>query len=185
MSTVLSNWYVLHTYSGYENKVKNSLEKLIESNSLHDYILEIVVPTHETIEKSGNKIKKVSKKVYPGYVFVKMIMSDEMWYRVRNIRGVTGFVGPTGKEAVPLDQEEIRFIESYVAENQDDLYKVGNSVKIKSGILKGKYVVIREVDNKNKRIKASIDVIGNNIVEIDFCQLDRLWNYNYGEVNYG
>ena len=116
----------------------------------------------------------MSKKVYPGYVFVKMIMSDEMWYRVRNIRGVTGFVGPTGKEAVPLDQEEIRFIESYVAENQDDLYKVGNSVKIKSGILKGKYVVIREVDNKNKRIKASIDVIGNNIVEIDFCQLDRL-----------
>jgi len=173
MDDMSYNWYVLHTYSGYENKVKNSLEKLIESNSLHEYILEIVVPIHETIENNSGKIKKISKKVYPGYVFVKMVMSDEMWYRVRNIRGVTGFVGPTGKEAVPLDQEEIRFIESYTDGNRESLYKVGNSVKIKSGILKGQHVIIREVDYNEKKIKASIDVIGTNTIEIDFCKLDK------------
>ena len=93
MGSMLSNWYVLHTYSGYENKVKNSLEKLVESNGLQESILQIVIPTVEYIDKNGEKLKKVTKKVYPGYVFVKMVMSDEMWYRVRNIRGVTGFVG--------------------------------------------------------------------------------------------
>lgn len=173
MSAVLSNWYVLHTYSGYENKVKNSLEKLVESNRLHDYILEIVIPTQESLEKNGDKIKKISKKVYPGYVFVKMIMSDEMWYRVRNIRGVTGFVGPTGKEAVPLDPNEIKFIESYINKSYIESYEIGDVVRIKSGALKGQYVKIKEIDTENKKVKAIIDVIGSNVIEMDFCQLDK------------
>lgn len=172
MDTLLSNWYVLHTYSGYENKVKNSLEKLIESNGLQNFILDIVIPTEEGFEQTGNKIKKVSKKVYPGYVFVKMIMSDEMWYRVRNIRGVTGFVGPTGKEAVPLDENEIKFIESYTAHNKVNDIKIGDSVRIKSGPLKDQHLVIKDIDRENKRIKGSIDVIGSNTIEIDLHQLD-------------
>lgn len=172
MDTSLSNWYVLHTYSGYENKVKNSLEKLIESNGLQNFILDIVVPTEESFEQNGNKIKKISKKVYPGYVFVKMVMSDEMWYRVRNIRGVTGFVGPTGKEAVPLDENEIKFIESYTSHDKLENIKIGDNVKIKSGPLKDQYITIKDIDRENKKIKAAIDVIGSSTIEIDLHQLD-------------
>ncbi len=172
MENSLSNWYVLHTYSGYENKVKNSLEKLIESNGLQNFILDIVIPTQEDFEQTGSKIKKVSKKVYPGYVFVKMVMSDEMWYRVRNIRGVTGFVGPTGKEAVPLGEDEIKFIESYTKSSQLDDLNIGDIVKIKSGALKGQYITVKEIDKDNKKVKAVIDVMGSSIIEIDFHQLD-------------
>lgn len=169
----LSNWYVLHTYSGYENKVKNSLEKLIESNGLHDSILKIVIPTEESVEKNGDKVKTVSRKIYPGYVFVKMIMSDEMWYRVRNIRGVTGFVGPSGKEAVPLTESEIDFMgmrEAFTDVN----YEVGDVVEIKLGALKGHHATVQEVNLEKRRIKAMVDMIGKNIIDMEFSQIEHV-----------
>lgn len=170
MGSMLSNWYVLHTYSGYENKVKNSLEKLVESNGLQESILQIVIPTVEYIDKNGEKLKKVTKKVYPGYVFVKMVMSDEMWYRVRNIRGVTGFVGPTGKEAVPLSEDEINFM-GIREISKETTYSVGDVVAIEVGVLKGHYATVKEVDLSKKRIKAVVNVMGENIVDIEFSQV--------------
>lgn len=173
MESMLSNWYVLHTYSGYENKVKNSLEKLVESNGLQDSILQIIIPTEDSIEKNGDKVKKTTKKIYPGYVFVKMIMSDEMWYRVRNIRGVTGFVGPTGKEAVPLSEEEIKFmgIKDILRE---PVYNVGDAVEIKFGALKGHCATVKEVDSDKKRVKAIVNVMGENIIDLEFAQISHV-----------
>ncbi|MGB4648625.1 MAG: transcription termination/antitermination NusG family protein, partial [Acetivibrionales bacterium] len=102
-----AKWYVVHTYSGYENKVKANLEKIVENRNLHDYIFDIVVPMEEQIEIKDGRKKATLRKVFPGYVLVKMIMTDESWYVVRNTRGVTGFVGP-GSKPVPLSDEEVR-----------------------------------------------------------------------------
>ena len=170
MESISSGWYVVHTYSGYENKVKNSIEKLVESNGLHNDILQIVIPTEESIEKNGNKFKKVSKNIYPGYVFIKMVMNDEMWYRVRNIRGVTGFVGPTGKDAVPLSEHEIDFMGIREISNGME-YAVGDIVEVISGALKGCVATVKEVDLEKKRIKAIVNVMGENIVDIPFSQI--------------
>lgn len=173
MGSELSNWYVLHTYSGYENKVKNSLEKLVESNGLQNSIHKIIIPTEDIVEESGDKIKKVSRKLYPGYVFVNMTMSDEMWFRVRNIRGVTGFVGPTGKDAVPLSEEEINFMGiSEIIENES--YNVGDVVQIKFGALKGQYATIKEVNSDKKRIKGMVNMMGESIIELDFSQISHI-----------
>ena len=173
MDPILSNWYVLHTYSGYENKDKNSLEKVVESNGLQDSILQIVIPVEESVEKNGDKIKKVSRKIYPGYVFVKMVMNDEMWYRVRNIRGVTGFVGPTGKDAVPLSEEEIDFM-GIKESIKDVTYSVGDIVEIKVGALKGHYATIKEVDQEKSRVKAIVSVVGENLIDMEFSQISHM-----------
>lgn len=170
MGSMLSNWYVLHTYSGYENKVKNSLEKLVESNDLHESILQVVIPIEESIEKNGDKVKKITKKVYPGYVFVRMIMNDEMWYRVRNIRGVTGFVGPTGKEAVPLSEQEIELMGIREFDNSH-IYSVGDVVEIRFGALKGHCATVKEIDFTKKRIKAVVNVMGENLIDLEFSQV--------------
>ena len=102
-----AKWYVVHTYSGYENKVKANIEKIVENRKMQDYILDVVVPMEEQIEIKDGKKRATLKKVFPGYVLVKMVMTDESWYVVRNTRGVTGFVGP-GSKPVPLSDEEIR-----------------------------------------------------------------------------
>lgn len=174
MGSVSSNWYVLHTYSGYENKVKNSLEKLVESNGLQNSILKIIIPTEDIVEENGDKIKKVSRKIYPGYVFVNMIMSDEMWFRVRNIRGVTGFVGPTGKEAVPLSEEEINFMGIGEIINNNETYNVGDVVEIRFGALRGQYAVVKEVNLEKKRIKGVVNMMGESIVDMNFSQVSRV-----------
>ena len=101
-----ARWYVVHTYSGYENKVKATIEKSVENRNLQDLVLDIQVPMEEVVEEKDGKQKVVSKKKFPGYVLVKMLMSDESWYVIRNTRGVTGFVGP-GSKPVPLTDEEV------------------------------------------------------------------------------
>lgn len=101
-----ARWYVVHTYSGYENKVKATIEKSVENRNLQDLVLDIQVPMEEVVEEKDGKQKVVSKKKFPGYVLVKMLMSDESWYVIRNTRGVTGFVGP-GSKPVPLTNEEV------------------------------------------------------------------------------
>ena len=102
-----ANWYVVHTYSGYENKVKVDIEKTIENRNLHDQILEVTVPMQDVVEVKNGMRKQVQKKMFPGYVLINMVMNDETWYVVRNTRGVTGFVGP-GSKPVPLSEEEMR-----------------------------------------------------------------------------
>ena len=140
-------WYVVHTYSGYENKVKTDLEKTVKNRELEDYFFDIVVPMEEQIEIKDGKRKANLKKVFPGYVLVKMIVTEESWYIVRNTRGVTGFVG-SGTDPIPLTNEEIRSMgfETSVVEIN---YDVDDSVKILNGALAGFIGTVQEI-NKEK-----------------------------------
>ena len=128
-----ARWYVVHTYSGYENKVKANLEKMVENRNLQDQIIEVVVPMEEQIEIKDGKRKTTLKKVFPGYVLVKMYMNDDSWYVVRNIRGVTGFVGP-GAKPIPLSDEEIVNMGIEQLEVVVD-FEVGDTVKVTNGPL--------------------------------------------------
>ena len=142
-------WYVVHTYSGYENKVKTDLEKTIKNRELEDYFFDIVVPMEEQIEIKDGKRKANLKKVFPGYVLVKMIVTEESWYIVRNTRGVTGFVG-SGTDPIPLTNEEIRNMGFETTIINVD-YEVNDSVKVVNGPLSGFIGTVQEI-NKEKII---------------------------------
>ena len=138
-----AKWYVAHTYSGYENKVATNLEKIVENRNLHDLIQEVKVPTEKVTEVTENGTKEIERKIFPGYVLVKMVMMDDTWYIVRNIRGVTGFVGP-GSKPVPLTDEELEnlgFDKKVVNIN----YAIGDSLRIVGGSLEGCIVPVAEV----------------------------------------
>ena len=168
-----AQWYVVHTYSGYENKVKANLEKIVENRSMQDYIIDIVVPMEEQIEIKEGKKKTTLRKVFPGYVLVKMIMSDESWYIVRNTRGVTGFVGP-GSKPVPLTEEEIRAmgVEEF-APVMD--YNVGDNIKVTSGPLENFIGIVEEINMEKKKVRVSVSMFGRETpVELEFTQLQRL-----------
>lgn len=169
-----AKWYVIHTYSGYEAMVKDSLEKLIENNNLQDKICEIQIPTEETLEEKANGKKKVvERKKFPCYVFLKMIYSNDIWYLVTNTRGVTGFVGPQGRP-LPLTAEEVARmgLESVAMETPAE---VGDEVQIVSGPLEsfsGKVVSINEAGQK---IKVNVEMFGRNTdVEVDFVQVKKI-----------
>lgn len=152
-----ARWYVVHTYSGYENKVKANLEKTIENRNLESLILDIQVPMEESAEEKDGKIKVTLKKKFPGYVIVNMVMTDESWYVVRNTRGVTGFVGP-GSKPVPLTDEE-----------------VGETINIISGALSGFAAIIQEINVEKGKIKALVDMFGREtLAELDFNQVEKL-----------
>ena len=140
-------WYVVHTYSGYENKVKTDLEKTVKNRELEDYIFDIVVPMEEQIEIKDGKRKTNLKKVFPGYVLVKMIVTEESWYIVRNTRGVTGFVG-SGTDPIPLTEEEIRKMGFELTEVNVD-YDINDSVKILNGPLENFVGVVQEINKEN------------------------------------
>lgn len=166
------NWYVAHTYSGYENKVKANLEKIVENRGLGHMICDIRVPVETTVEEtgtseSGKPIKKeVENKIFPSYVLVKMIMTDETWHIVRNIRGVTGFVGP-GSKPVPLTEEEVASIGVEVRVISLD-YGVGDSITVKTGPLKGYIGTVQEISEDKKKIKVLISMFGRETpVELD------------------
>lgn len=168
-----SKWYVVHTYSGYENKVKANLEKIVENRGMQEYIQDIVVPMEEQIEIKDGKKKATLKKVFPGYVLVKMIMSDESWYVVRNIRGVTGFVGP-GSKPVPLTEEEIKSmgVEEF-APIMD--YEVGDSVRVISGPLENFIGIVEEINMDRKKVRVSVSMFGRETpVELEFAQILKL-----------
>ena len=169
-----ANWYVIHTYSGYEALVKDTIEKLIENNNLADTILDIKIPTEETIEEKANGKKKiVQRKILPCYVFVKMVYSNDMWYLLTNTRGVTGFVGPQGK-AVPLTEEEIKKMRLEDKVEHFD-FAEGDSVRIVSGPLDSFIGVIEELDVANQKAKVKVSMFGRETeVELDFVQLDKL-----------
>lgn len=168
-------WYVIHTYSGYENKVKANIEKIIENRNMYDVISEVVVPVSETIEitKSGQK-KSVPKKVFPGYVFLKMIMNDETWYVVRNTRGVTSFVGPGSKPVALTDDEVLTMgIENFL-ETCD--IREGDVVLIKEGAFAKSTGVVKEVNVNKRTIIVNVSFFGGREtpVELDFHQVQQM-----------
>lgn len=144
-----AKWYILHTYSGYENKVAADITKLVENRNLQNLIEEAIIPTvTRTVEKENGETVEVEDKVYPGYVFVKMVETNESWYICRNTRGVTGFVGPEGKPT-PLSEEEVRELEHGRKETPIS-FEVGDRVAIKQGVLEGFEGEIAEIDTENK-----------------------------------
>lgn len=168
-----SKWYVVHTYSGYENKVKANLEKIVENRGMQDYILDIVVPMEEQIEIKDGKKKATLKKVFPGYVLIKMIMTDESWYIVRNTRGVTGFVGP-GSKPVPLTDDEIKAmgVEEF-APIVD--YEVGDTVRVASGPLENFIGIVEEISTDKKKVRVSVSMFGRETpVELELFQIQKL-----------
>ena len=167
-------WYVIHTYASYETVVKNNLEKMIENNNLQDFIFEIAIPTEEDIVEKNGKRKLVERKKFPGYVFIKMIYTDHVWYMVANTRGVTGFVGPQGK-ALPLTIDEIKRmgLEKISAEDFD--IKVGDNVRIISGPLETFIAVIEDVFADKQKVKVKVHMFGRQTpVELDFGQIEKI-----------
>ncbi|MHB1315941.1 MAG: transcription termination/antitermination protein NusG [Christensenellales bacterium] len=166
-------WYVLHTYSGYENKVKTNLEKTIENRGMSDKILEVKIPVEEIVEVKNGKRKIVPRKIFPGYVLVKMILTDDSWYVVRNTRGVTGFVGP-GSKPVPLTDEEIAFMGVENIAIVLDI-EIGQSVLVISGPLENFIGVVESIDNEKQKIRVSVSMFGRETpVELDFVQVQKL-----------
>lgn len=158
MADTEARWYVAHTYSGYENKVKADIENTIVNRNLQDQILEVYVPMQE-VEREGKDSKKlVQQKMFPAYVLIKMFMNDDTWYVVRNTRGVTGFVGP-GSKPVPLTDEEVASmgLMSSVAEAP---FSIGDSVIVTSGIWEDTVGIVRQIDPKNKTVTINIDMFG-------------------------
>ena len=167
-------WYILHTYSGYEAMVQESLFRLIENNNLSEQIVDVKIPTEQTIEEKANGKKKVvERKLLPCYVFIKMIYSNQLWYLVTNTRGVTGFVGPQGRP-IPMKEDEIRKmrLEEFVA---DADFKAGDRISIDNGPLEGFIGTIREVNNETQRAKVSIVMFGRTQdVEFEYIQMQKI-----------
>ena len=166
-------WYVVHTYSGYENKVKANIEKIIENRGMQDVISEVVIPVLDSVEVKNGKKKVVSKKVFPGYVLIKMVMNDDTWYVVRNTRGVTSFVGP-GSKPVPLSDDEIKFMGIEMTRDEIDLFE-GDSVKIISGPFEDSIGMISEVNHNKHTVVVKLSIFGRETpVELDFAQVQKL-----------
>lgn len=169
-----AKWYVIHTYSGYEAMVKDSLEKLIENNNLQENIFDIQIPTEETLEEKANGKKKlVERKKFPCYVFLKMIYSNNIWYLVTNTRGVTGFVGPQGRP-LPLSEEEvIRMGLVKVATKID--FTVGDDVQVMNGPLESFTGKVTELNENAQKVKVDVVMFGRvTNVELDFVQVKKI-----------
>ena len=166
-----AKWYVVHTYSGYENKVANNIETAVENQNLRDLIEEVCVPTEKVLElRDDGKEREVERKIFPGYVLVKMILTDDSWYVIRNIRGVTGFVGP-GSKPVPLSEKEVAALgveKIHVEVN----YKEGDSVRVVSGPLEGFSGVVDAVDIERNIVTITVSMFGrDNQVELALNQV--------------
>jgi len=169
-----AKWYVVHTYSGYENKVKANIEKTIENRGMGDLISDIRVPMEEVIEqKEDGEKKAVMRKVYPGYVFIKMVMTDESWYVVRNTRGCTGFVGP-GSKPVPLSEKEVEQmgVEAKVVKID---FAVGDNVRVTEGPLESFIGVVEEINMEKRMIRVCVSMFSRETpVELEFHQVEPL-----------
>ncbi len=167
-------WYVVHTYSGYENKVKDNLEKAVENNGMQQLITEVVVPTEETVELRNGKRVTTYHKTFPGYVLVRMIITNESWYVVRNIRGVTGFVGPDSKP-IPLSQEELDRMLSSGSEKANLKVSVGEEVRILSGPLENFTGVVEEIDAIRQKLRVKVTMfLGREMqIEVDLDQVEK------------
>lgn len=168
-----AKWYVVHTYSGYENKVKANIEKVVENRSMQEFILDVVVPMEEQIEIKDGKKKATLRKVFPGYVLVKMFMNDESWYVVRNTRGVTGFVGP-GSKPVPLTDEEVKTmgVEEFAPVVD---YEVGDNVRVISGPLENFIGIVEEINMEKRKVRVSVSMFGRETpVELELVQIQKI-----------
>lgn len=166
-----AKWYVVHTYSGYENKVASNLETTVENRNLGHLIQEIRVPTEKVTEIKDNKSREVERKVFPGYVIVKMIMNDDSWYVVRNIRGCTGFVGPSSKP-VPLTDEEVERLGVEI-KNVEVNYNVGDSVRIIDGPFDDSIGIVDELNKEKNSVRVIIHMFGRETpVELELNQVE-------------
>lgn len=171
------NWYVIHTYAGYENKVKANLEKRVESMNVGDQIFHILVPMEEVMEVKAGKKKLVQKKIFPGYVLVEMILTDESWYVVRNTPGVTGFVG-TGSKPIPLLEEEIEHILKHMGlaeAGPKETYNPGENVRVITGPFRNFMGLVEEVYPEKAKLKVLVTMFGRETpVEVDYSQVQKV-----------
>lgn len=158
-----AKWYVVHTYSGYENKVKSNIEKVVENRKLHDLILEVKIPTEKVTEITDDgKEKEVERKTFPGYVYIKMICNDDSWYVVRNTRGCTGFVGP-GSEPTPLSEAEVMALGVESPEQIVEVnFAVGDSVEVIGTAMDGFVGTVRNIDLEEKTVDVSVSMFGRD-----------------------
>ena len=177
-----AKWYIAHTYSGYENKVKANIEATVQSRSMEDIILEVIVPMHEVEETKSGKRTTSMKKIFPGYVLVKMFMTDESWFVVRNTRGVTGFVGP-GSKPVPLTAEELVNLGISAPDSAKPEEKqlpaidirVGEEIRIIQGPFEGFEGLIDELQVDKRKLKVNISIFGRETpVELDFTDIEKI-----------
>ena len=167
-------WYVVHTYSGYENKVKANIEKTIENRHLEDQILEVRVPMEDVVEVRNGVKKQVQRKLFPGYVLLNMVMNDDTWYVVRNTRGVTGFVGP-GSKPVPLTEEEMASLGFRREEDVLVDFEVGDMVVVISGAWKDTVGAIKAINDSKKTITMHVEMFGRETpVELGFAEVKRM-----------
>ena len=172
-TTETARWYVAHTYSGYENKVKDTLEKAVENRGMQHLVQEVVVPMEEQIEIKDDKKKTTLRKVFPGYVLIKMILTEESWHIVRNVRGVTGFVGP-GAKPEPLTDEEIMNMGIEELEIVVD-FEVGDNIKVMSGPLKDFIGVIEEINMEKRKVRVLVSMFGRETpAELEFTQIQKI-----------
>lgn len=168
-----SKWYVVHTYSGYENKVKANIEKIIANRNMHELIDQVVVPMQDGIEMKNGRKKAVQRKIFPGYVLLKMVMNDDTWYVVRNTRGVTSFVGP-GSKPVALTDEEVISMGIDLPELALDL-NPEELVKVISGPFEGSIGNVKEINAQKRTVKIRLSIFGREtFVELDFNMLQRM-----------
>lgn len=169
-----AKWYVAHTFSGYENKVASDIKIVVENRNLHDLIQEVAIPTETVKElKADGTEKEYQRKLMPGYVFIKMVMTDESWYVVRNTRGCTGFVGPEG-EPQPLTDEEVRN-NSLERVSVQVSYEVGDMVNVIDGPLEGFSGIVDEIDIENNSVSVTVSMFGReNSVEFELDQLEKV-----------
>ena len=168
-----AKWYVVHTYSGYENKVKANIEKTIENRHLEDQILEVRVPLQEVVEMRNGAAKQVQKKMFPGYVLLNMEMNDDTWYVVRNTRGVTGFVGP-GSKPVPLTEAEMKPL-GIKTENVSIDFGEGDSIAVVAGVWKDTVGVVQKLDYGKQTATINVEMFGRETpVEISFAEVRKL-----------
>ena len=168
-----AKWYVVHTYSGYENKVKANIEKIIENRGMQNLINQVVVPVQDAIEIKNGKKKAVQRKVFPGYVLLNMIMNDDTWYVVRNTRGVTSFVGP-GSKPVPLTDKEVESMGIELPQEVIDL-AVNDSVRVISGPFETSVGSIKEVNHNKRTVVVRLSIFGRETpLEMDFSQVVRI-----------
>ena len=166
-------WYVIHTYSGYENKVKANLEKAVENRGLQDLIFEIKVPMEEQIEEKDGKRKAVMRKIFPGYVMIKLIITDDSWYVIRNTRGVTGFVGP-GSKPVPLSDDEVRSMGVENIPIRLDA-EIGDNVRVTKGPLENFIGSIEEIFPEKQKVRVLVSMFGRDTpVELEYNQIQKI-----------
>ena len=165
-------WYVVHTYSGYENKVASSIMKAVENRKMHDLITEVTIPVETVREVKDGKTREVERKLFPGYVLVKMIVTDESWYLVRNTRGCTGFVGPASKP-VPLTAEEVEKMGVEKAAPLTVDFNVGDTVQITAGPLEGFMGLVEGIDTESFKVKLKVNMFGRETpAEVDIEQVE-------------